>query len=38
MRFTVRVANSLEEFVKLLEVSVEYVDDYEGKRILRKRK
>jgi len=36
--FTVKVASSLEEFVKLLEVGFEYVGDYEGKKVLRKRK
>jgi len=36
--FTVKVASSLEEFVKLLEVGFEYVCDYEGKKVLRKRK
>jgi integrase len=36
--FTVRIASSIEEFTKLLESGFEYVSDYEGKKILRKRK
>lgn len=36
--FNVKVATSLEEFAKLLEVGFEYVSDYDGKKILRKRK
>jgi len=36
--FTVRVANNLEEFVKLLEVGFEYVSDYEDKKVLRRRR
>jgi hypothetical protein len=36
--FTVRVASSIEEYTTLLESGFEYVSDYEGKKILRKRK
>jgi len=36
--YIVKVANNLEEFTKLLESVFEYVSDYEGKKILRKRK
>jgi hypothetical protein len=36
--YTVKVANDLDEFTKLLESGFEYVSDYEGKKILRKRK
>jgi len=36
--FTVRVAESLDEACKLLEVGFQYVTDMEGKRIFRKRK
>jgi len=36
--FVVRVANNLDEFVGLLEAGFEYVSDYEGKKVLRKRK
>jgi integrase len=36
--YTVKVANNLDEFTKLLESGFEYVSDYEGKKILRKRK
>jgi hypothetical protein len=36
--FTVKVTSTIEDFTKLLEFSFEYVSDYEGKKILRKRK
>lgn len=36
--FTVRVATSLEEACKLLEVGFEYVCEMEGKKLFRKRK
>lgn len=36
--FTVKVASSIEEFTELLESGFEYVSDYEGKKVLRKRK
>jgi hypothetical protein len=36
--FTVKVASSLEEFTNLLESGFEYVSDYEGLKICRKRK
>jgi integrase len=36
--FTVKVANNLDEFTNLLESGFDYVSDYEGKKILRKRK
>lgn len=36
--FTVKVASSIDEFTQLLESGFEYVSDYEGKKILRKRK
>jgi len=36
--YTVKVASSIEEFTTLLESGFEYVSDYEGKKILRKRK
>jgi len=36
--YTVRVASSIEEFTVLLESGFEYVSDYEGRKVLRKRK
>ena len=36
--FTVKVASSIEEFTELLESGFEYVSDYEGRKVLRKRK
>jgi hypothetical protein len=36
--FIVKVASSLDEFTKLLEVGFEYVSDYSDKKVLRKRK
>jgi hypothetical protein len=36
--FTVKVAETLDEACKLLEVGFEYVTDMEGKKIFRKRK
>jgi integrase len=36
--FTVKVASSIEEFTELLEAGFEYVSDYEGRKVLRKRK
>ena len=36
--FTCRIAKSVEEAVKLIEAGFEYVTDYEGKKIFRKRK
>jgi integrase len=36
--YTVKVAASIEEFTNLLESGFEYVSDYEGKKVLRKRK
>jgi len=37
-KFTVKVANTLDEAVKLLEVGFEYVCDYNEAKIFRKRK
>jgi hypothetical protein len=34
----VKVASSLEEFTNLIESGFEYVSDYEGKKVLRKRR
>ena len=34
----VKVASSIEEFSTLLESGFEYVSDYEGRKVLRKRK
>jgi hypothetical protein len=34
----VKVASSIEEFTELLESGFEYVSDYEGRKVLRKRK
>jgi integrase len=36
--WTVRVASSIYEFTALLESGFEYVSDYEGRKVLRKRK
>ena len=36
--YFVKVASNIEEFTQLLESGFEYVSDYEGKKILRKRK
>ena len=36
--FTVKVASSLDEYVGLLEQGFTYVSDYDGAKILRKRK
>ena len=36
--FIVKVASTLDEFTSLLESGFEYVSDYEGKKIMRKRK
>ena len=36
--YTVKVANSLEDYTSLLEQGFNYVSDYEDKKILRKRK
>jgi integrase len=36
--YTVKVASTIEEFTTLLESGFEYVTDYEGRKILRKRK
>jgi hypothetical protein len=36
--YTVRVAATIEEACKLLEVGFEYVTDIEGKKLFRKRK
>lgn len=34
----VKVASSIEEFTELLESGFEFISDYEGKKVLRKRK
>jgi integrase len=36
--FIVKVASTIEEFTSLLESGFEYISDYDGKKILRKRK
>jgi hypothetical protein len=36
--WVVKVASSIEEFSTLLESGFEYVSDYEGRKVLRKRK
>ena len=36
--WVVKVATSIEEYVALLESGFEYVSDYEGRKVLRKRK
>jgi integrase len=36
--FTVKIASNLEEFTQLLESGFEYVSDYGGNKVLRKRK
>jgi hypothetical protein len=33
----VKVASSIEELTELLELGFEYVSDYEGRKVLRKR-
>jgi len=36
--WTIRVASTIDEFTALLESGFEYVFDFEGKKVLRKRK
>jgi integrase len=36
--YTIRVASTIDEFTALLESGFEYVSDYEGRKVLRKRK
>jgi hypothetical protein len=36
--YTVKIASTIDEFTALLESGFEYVSDYEGKKVLRKRK
>jgi len=36
--YTVKIANNIEEYTKLLESGFDYISDYEGKKVLRKRK
>jgi hypothetical protein len=36
--WVVKVASSIEEFTVLLESGFEYVSDYEGRKVLKKRK
>ena len=36
--FIVKIADSIEEFSKLLEAGFEFVSDYEGCKVCRKRK
>jgi integrase len=36
--FTVKIASTIDEFTQLLESGFEYISDYEGKKVLRKRK
>ncbi len=36
--WAVKIASSIEEFTVLLESGFEYVSDYEGRKVLRKRK
>ncbi len=36
--FTVKVASNIDEFTALLESGFEYISDFEGKKILRKRR
>ena len=36
--YSVRIASTLKQFAELLEKGFEYISDYEGKKILRKRK
>jgi integrase len=36
--FIIKVASTIDEFTKLLESGFEYVSDFEGKKVLRKRK
>jgi len=36
--WVVKVASFIEEYTSLLELGFEYVSDYEGRKVLRKRK
>jgi integrase len=36
--YTVKIANNIDEAIKLLESGFEYITDYEGKKLFRKRK
>jgi hypothetical protein len=36
--YIIKVASTIDEFTALLESGFEYVSDYEGKKVLRKRK
>ena len=36
--YTVKIASTIEEFTILLEAGFEYISDFEGKKVLRKRK
>jgi hypothetical protein len=36
--FTIKIASTIDEFTQLLESGFEYVIDFEGKKVLRKRK
>ena len=36
--YTVKVAKDIDEFTELLESGYEYVSDYDGLKVLRKRK
>jgi hypothetical protein len=36
--YIIKVASTIEEFTQLLESGFEYVSDFEGKKVLRKRK
>lgn len=36
--YVVKIASTIEEFTALLESGFEYITDYEGKKVLRKRK
>lgn len=36
--YIVKIASTIDEFTALLESGFEYVSDYEGQKILRKRK
>jgi len=36
--YTVKIASDVEEACKLLEVGFEYVTEFEGKKLFRKRK
>jgi hypothetical protein len=37
-QYIAKVAKTLDEFTELLELGFEYVSDYEGMKVLRKRK